>query len=366
MAGRPIRVLIVDDSALIRSVLRASLVQHPHIEVVGQAVDGLDALARIDALRPDVVTLDVEMPRLNGIGVLERIASRADLSALMVSTLTQAGARVTMEALQKGAFDYIAKPQRGFAGSPEFRKTLHDKVVAAAHGKGRRRALGAAGGPSAAPSLPPSKQRGWIVAIGISCGGPQTLTRIMPSFPSDFPPILITQHMPAEFTRSFAKHLDDACSMSVKEAEHGEKVEAGRVYVAPGGRHMRLKRRGVDLRIELDDGAAVSGHRPSVDVLFDSVAEACGPRAIGVIMTGMGADGAAGLAKMRLTGAWTIAQDEETSLVFGMPKEAIKGSAADHVVGLNNIPFGIARLMQRGCKITPSTPEVSRIPAESR
>ncbi len=355
MADRPIRVLIVDDSSLVRSVLRSSLTQHPLIEVVGQAEDGLAALAQIDALQPDVVTLDVEMPRLNGIGVLERVASRSNLSVLMVSTLTQAGARVTMEALQKGAFDYITKPQRGFAGSPEFRKALHDKVIAAARGKGRRRILAAAKGPSAAPSLPPNQQRGWIVAIGISCGGPQTLIKMMPSFPSDFPPILITQHMPAEFTRSFAKHLDDACSMSAKEAGHGEKVQPGTIYVAPGGQHMRLKRRGVDLKIELDDGPLVSGHRPSVDALFDSVADACGPRAVGVIMTGMGADGAVGLQKMRRAGAWTIAQDEETSLVFGMPKEAIKADAADHVVGLNNIPFGIAKLMQRGSKSASPT-----------
>lgn len=354
MTGRCIRVLVVDDSSLIRSVLRSSLSQHPLIEVVGFAVDGVDALEKIAALRPDVVTLDVEMPRLNGIGVLEQVAARSDLSVLMCSTLTQAGGRVTMEALQKGAFDYITKPQRGFAGSPEFRRTLHDKVIAAARNKGRRRIIAAATGPSSAPSLPPSAQRGWVVAIGISCGGPQTLMKMMPAFPSDFPPILITQHMPAEFTRSFAAHMDKACSMNAKEGEHGEKIQNGMIYIAPGDQHMRLRRRGVEHVIELDAGEKVSGHRPSVDVLFDSVAEACGPRAVGVIMTGMGSDGAIGLGKMRSAGAWAIGQDEETSLVYGMPKEAARAGAVDHVVGLNKIPYGIAKLMQRGPKPTPS------------
>lgn len=353
MAGRKVRTLIVDDSSLVRALLRTALQRHPQIEVVGFAVDGLDALEKISALKPDVVTLDVEMPNLNGIGVLDRVVGKAPVAFVMVSTLTQAGAGVTFEALQKGAFDYVAKPRSGgFAGLPAFHERLYEKVLGAARTRGRRPRLTAPPSQAAttAPSLPPNKARAWVVAIGISCGGPPTLMEMLPQFPSDFVPILIAQHMPAEFTASFAKHLNGACSMEVREAAHLDRLQPGTILVAPGSKHMKLVRRGTNLIVQLDGGEKVSGHRPSVDVLFESVARCCGPRAVGVIMTGMGSDGAASLAQMRNAGAWTIAQDQKTSIVYGMPKEAVRLDGADHIVPLPKIPYAVAKLMQRGQK----------------
>ncbi len=355
--GNKVRTLIVDDSAMVRRILRSALSQHPRIEVVGEAVDGVEGIRKIARLRPDVVTLDVEMPRLNGIGVLERVVGKVPISFVMVSTLTQAGARITFEALDKGAFDFVAKPKSGgFAGLPEFRELLHEKVLGAAKCKGRREYLArTTKGSTAVPSLPPNKQKGWVVAIGISCGGPQTLIKMMPAFPSDFVPILITQHMPAEFTASFAKHLGDASNLVVREAVHMDRPEPGTALVAPGGQHMKLVRSGTSLVVHLDDGPKVSRHRPSVDVLFDSVAKCCGSRAVGVIMTGMGDDGAAGITRLRQAGAWTIGQDEESSLVYGMPQVADKAGGLDHVVSLQKIPLAVSKLLNRGVKKVATT-----------
>ncbi|MFH1747999.1 MAG: chemotaxis response regulator protein-glutamate methylesterase [Planctomycetota bacterium] len=358
-AVKKIRTLIVDDSSFVRNILRSALANHPQIEVVGFAVDGLDALQKIRVLRPDVITLDVEMPRLNGIGVLERVVGKAPVSFVMVSSLTQAGAMITFEALRKGAFDYVTKPSSGSVGNlPAFRQQLLEKIISAAQAKSYRRhpcTAPKSSNSSAAPTSPPNRERGWVVAIGISCGGPQTLMAMMPAFPSDFVPILITQHMPAEFTAAFAKHLDNVCNMNVREARHGELLSQGTVLVAPGNQHMKLVRQGGQLRIQLDGGEKVSGHRPSADVMFDSVSRACGRRAIGVIMTGMGHDGADAITRMRQAGAWTIAQDQETSLVYGMPHEAVKKDGADHVLPLSKIPIAISRLLQRGPKPSPVT-----------
>lgn len=350
MPSSRIRVLIIDDSPLIRGMLESALRRHPQIEVVGTAVDGIDALAKLAALNPDVATLDVEMPRLNGIGVLERCAGKIPTSFLMVSTLTQSGARITFEALQKGAFDYITKPTPGqMKQLEEFRTRLVDRVIAAAANKGQARRLVYAG-QSAAPTLPPNRERGWVVCIGISCGGPQTLHKVLPAFPSDFVPILITQHMPMAFTATFAKHLDADCAMTVREATHGETLQNGTILIAPGSHHLKVGLRGSERIAQLDDGPKVSGHRPSADVLFESAAQVCGQRCIGVVMTGMGNDGASGIVRLRKAGAWTIAQDSETSLVFGMPKAAIETDCIDHVVPLGKIPQMIARLMAGGVK----------------
>ncbi|HNQ24311.1 MAG TPA: chemotaxis response regulator protein-glutamate methylesterase [Phycisphaerae bacterium] len=354
MAASKVKVLIVDDSALVRAIIRRALAQHPQIEVVGLATDGLETLRQIKALKPDVVTLDVEMPRLNGIGVLERVVGKAPVSFVMCSTLTQAGGQVTMEALQKGAFDYIAKPKGNEITRLEgFQDQLVQKVLAAARAKGRTRRV-APGAVSAAPKLPPNHSRGWLVAIGISCGGPQTLMEMLPAFPSEFPPIVVTQHMPAPFTKPFAARLNNLCAMEVKEAEEGDKIAPGKVLVAPGGYHLKLVRHGVDVGVELDDGPEVSRHRPSVDVMFASAAQTCGSRAIGVIMTGMGSDGARGITDLHNAGAWTIAQDEATSLVYGMPKAAVATGCVDHSVRLDRIPFAIVRLMERGLRKTPT------------
>jgi two-component system, chemotaxis family, protein-glutamate methylesterase/glutaminase len=344
-----IRVLVVDDSAMIRSLLRSGLSQHPMIDVVGVAVDGLDALAKIKALRPDVVTLDIEMPQLNGIGVLERVVGKAPVSFVMVSTLTQAGARITFEALRKGAVDYVTKPQAGNrAGNAEFQDTLREKVLTAARVKNRPRR--AASGPStaSAPQLPPNRVQNWVVAIGISCGGPQTLHEFLPAFPSDFVPIVLTQHMPAQFTGPFAQHLDAACAMHVVEAQAGQVLTQGTVYVAPGDSHLHIVRRGAQLVTALDNGPLVSGHRPSADAMFNSVAAACGNRAIGVVMTGMGKDGAAGVVAMSKVGAHIIAQDEATSYVYGMPKAAAETGCVDAVLPLPKIPAAIAQYLNAG------------------
>lgn len=352
MAGPRIRVLVVDDSNFVQTVIKAALAGHPQIEVVGVARDGVEGLQMISRLRPDVVTLDVEMPRMNGIQVLDRAAGKVPVSFLMVSTLTQAGARITFDALERGAFDYVSKPTKGIAAKAEFRRELHEKIVGAYRAKGRKPIARTSRSSSSAPSLPPSQARGWVVAIGVSCGGPPTLAQMLPAFPSDFPPILITQHMPPEFTPSFAKHLDAVCAMNVREAADGDVPEPGTVLVAPGHSHLKLVRCGINLSVQLDTGPKVSGHRPSADVMFESAARTCGPRAVGVILTGMGSDGAAGLQFMSRAGSWTIAQDEETCVVYGMPKAAMATGCIDHQVSLDNIPQTIARLMQKGQRVT--------------
>jgi two-component system chemotaxis response regulator CheB len=339
-----IRVLVVDDSAIIRAIIGRALTQDPLIEVIGTAVDGIDALTKIRSLRPDVVTLDVEMPRLNGIGVLERVVGKAPVNFLMVSTLTQVGARVTFEALQKGAVDYIAKPTA--AGKAAYRSSR----PSSSRRCGRPPAHGPAG---VSRRVPPRARRqrsaqpgaGFVVAIGISCGGPQTLHQMLPAFPSDFVPIVLTQHMPAQFTGPFAQHLDRDCAMNVREARDGEPLEQGTILVAPGDRHLKIVRRGAHLYTALDAGPLVTGHRPSVDVMFKSLAAACGPRAIGVIMTGMGRDGAEGIVELSKAGAYTIGQDEETSYVYGMPKAAAATGCLDHVAPLPQIPAMVARLL---------------------
>ncbi len=345
--GPMIRVLVVDDSALIRAMLHRALQNHPRIEVIGEAENGIDAIKKIAALRPDVVTLDVEMPQMNGIGVLERAAGKVPVSFVMVSTLTESGGRITLEALQKGAFDYVTKPSATDVRDAEFQDAVIRKVLAASLAKGKSRQILRPPGQNA-PKIPPNKVTGWVVTIGISCGGPQTLTEMLPAFPSDFVPIIITQHMPAQFTKAFASQLDAVAAMRVKEAADGDKLENGMVYVAPGSHHLTLRRSGVKMTIKLDDGPKVSGHRPSADVMFRSVAEQCGGRAVGVIMTGMGRDGADGIVAMHESGIQTVGQDEQTSLVYGMPKVAAETGHLDHVVPLHQIPQAINRLLKSG------------------
>lgn len=328
------------------------LSQHPHIEVVGMARDGIDGLAQMRKLRPDVVTLDVEMPRLNGIGVLERAGGKAPVSFVMVSSLTEAGGGVTLEALRLGAFDYVTKPRADKVSDlPAFRSRLVRLVLAAAKAKGRtKRFVGGKG--QSAPTLPPCTERGWLVAIGISCGGPQTLHQVLPAFPSDFPPIVVTQHMPWPFTTTFASSLDHACAMKVVEANHRTKLEHGTIYIAKGGTHLQVVRAGIEKFVQPHEGPDVSGHCPSADFMFDSVAKACGPRSIGVVMTGMGEDGARGITRLHQQGAWTIAQDEETSLVYGMPRAAAATGCVDHIVALPKIPLAVSKLMSRGVRST--------------
>jgi two-component system chemotaxis response regulator CheB len=348
-AKRLIRVLVVDDSALVRSLIRKGLAQHPEIEVVGEAVDGVDAITQITRLRPDVVTLDVEMPRLNGIGVLERVVGKMPVKFLMVSTLTQSGAQVTFEALRKGAVDYVTKPQMASqTAMPTFRQELHEKVVTVARSRRVSRRSTTLGPSQSAPTLPPNHVRGWLITIGISCGGPQSLYEMLPAFPSDFVPILITQHMPPQFTTAFAQHLNQRCAMNVREAAHNDPIKHGTVYIAPGSHHMGLARQGIELRVRLDDGPLVSGHRPSADFMLTAAARVCGPRTVGVIMTGMGRDGAEGIVRVSEAGGITIGQDQESCFVYGMPKAAAATGRLQHVVPLKDIPAKIAAAIESG------------------
>ncbi len=318
-----VRVLIVDDSAVMRQLLSTLLSADPEIEVVGTAPDPYVARERIKALNPDVATLDIEMPQMDGVTFLRKIMTLRPMPVVMISTLTQAGAEVTLEALEIGAVDFIAKPTINLAGTmTEFATELQAKVKAAAHSRVRARR-----------PMPPIrvKQRTTfarsadrIVVIGASTGGVEALKTLLMGLPSDCPPILITQHMPPRFTYAFAERLDKECPMTVSEAVHNEVVEPGHAYIAPGSHHLDLARAGGHYLCSLSDNPPISGHRPSVDVLFRSAARVAGKAAVGVILTGMGKDGAQGLLELRQAGGITLGQDEESSLIYGMPRAAFE------------------------------------------
>jgi two-component system chemotaxis response regulator CheB len=322
---RPVRVLVVDDSAVMRQLLTALLSADPMIEVVGTASDPHVARERIKAMNPDVVTLDVEMPHMDGLTFLRKIMMLRPTPVVMVSTLTQAGAEVTLEALEVGAVDFVAKP-RDMAGAREqFAVELQTKVKAAARTK-----VGVRRGAPAARLRRPQYGRQLAkktVFIGASTGGVEALKLLLTGLPPDCPPTLVTQHMPPRFTEAFAQRLDRECPMTVSEATHDQPIEAGHVYIAPGAHHLQIARHGGQNRCVLYDGAPVSGHRPSVDVLFRSAARVVGPAAIGVILTGMGKDGAEGMLEMRKAGAVTFGQDEQSSLIYGMPRVAFECGA---------------------------------------
>ncbi|MBX9634661.1 MAG: chemotaxis response regulator protein-glutamate methylesterase, partial [Magnetospirillum sp.] len=320
MAGARIRVLVVDDSALMRKMLTSILSSDPGIEVVGTAPDPLVAREKIKALHPDVLTLDVEMPRMDGLAFLEKLMTLRPMPVVMVSSLTERGADVTMKAMELGAVDVFCKPSDAAAnGLQAYARELIDKVKGAANA--HVRPLGDRPRPTSprlsVTSLYKSTDR--LVAIGSSTGGVEALRDIVTALPADAPPIVITQHIPPKFSASFAERLNGMAAVRVKEAEDGDRIVAGHVFIAPGDKHMTVRRSGASLIIHLFDGALVSGHKPSVDVLFHSVAEACGSKALGVILTGMGRDGADGLLALRKTGAPTIGQDEASCVVYGMP-----------------------------------------------
>jgi two-component system chemotaxis response regulator CheB len=337
---RPVRVLIVDDQASMRGLIRANLSRDPEIEVVGEAADAGDARAAIKALNPDVITLDVEMPRMNGIDFLDKIMRLRPTPVIMVSSLTGRGAAATLEALEIGAFDCVAKPSPGdtehFAG-------LTTKVKAAAGARPRPRGEHAH---RAAPSLSQNgayRSDGSIVAIGASTGGVEALIEVLSGFPADCSPTVITQHMPATFTASFAKRLDRLCKPVVREAEDGALLAPGRIYLAPGGAAHLLVSASMPLRCRLKASEPMNGHRPSVDVLFHSVAAAAGRHAVGVILTGMGRDGADGLLAMRRAGAATFGQDEASCVIYGMPKAAHEIGATGKQVPLSRIASEILK-----------------------
>jgi two-component system chemotaxis response regulator CheB len=323
----PVRVLIVDDSAVIRELLSSVLSADPGIEVVGTASDPFVAREQIKALNPDVVTLDVEMPHMDGVTFLRKIMTLRPMPVVMVSTLTQAGAETTLEALEIGAVDFVAKPTTNIAHAiAGLAEELQTKVKAAARMRVRARR------PTPAVRTRryerPAHSIEKIVAIGASTGGVEALKAVLMDLPANCPPILITQHMPPRFTAAFAERLNRECPMAVYEAAHNQIIEPGSAYIAPGAFHLELGRNNAGgYFCRLTEDAPVSGHRPSVDVLFRSVVQAAGRTAVGVILTGMGKDGAQGMLALRQAGAYTLGQDEESSLIYGMPKAAFECGA---------------------------------------
>ncbi len=324
--AKPVRVLVVDDSAVMRQLLSSVLAADPEIEVVGTASDPFAARDRIKALNPDVITLDVEMPGMDGVTFLRKIMTLRPMPVVMFSTLTQAGAEVTLEALEIGAVDFVAKPTADVGTAmAKLAEDLQIKVKAAARTRLHAHRVAPTVRPPERAKL--GRSTGKIVAIGASTGGVEALKAVLMGLPSDCPPILITQHMPPRFTTAFAERLNRECPMTVSEAAHGDPIEAGHVYIAPGSHHLELARHGDRFICSLNDEPPTSGHRPSVDVLFRSVARLAAKRAIGVILTGMGKDGAQGLLELRQAGAVTLGQDENSSLIYGMPRVAFEVGA---------------------------------------
>jgi len=349
-----IRVLTVDDSALIRQLLAQLLSRDPEIEVVGSAPDPFIARQKIKTLNPDVLTLDVEMPKMDGLTFLEKLMAGHPMPVVMVSSLTEAGCQTTLRALELGAVDFFAKPKIDLReGMEELAQELIDKVKAAAGARVRGKGQGA-GGKSPLASSPlaarPSplalssamiKTTDTIIAIGASTGGTEALREVLEVLPPNTPPIVITQHMPEKFTKTFADRLNSLCRISVKEAEDGDSVLPGHALIAPGNYHMTLVRSGARYSVRLNQDPPVNRHRPAVDVMFDSVARYAGGNSLGVILTGMGGDGARGMLEMKKSGAYNIAQDEASCVVFGMPKEAIKMGGVDKILPLDQIPAAI-------------------------
>ncbi|WP_156521199.1 protein-glutamate methylesterase/protein-glutamine glutaminase [Halothiobacillus diazotrophicus] len=346
-----IKVLIVDDSAVVRQVLSTTLAQDAAIEVIDVAADPLFAMQKMAKQWPDVIVLDIEMPRMDGITFLRKIMTERPTPVVICSTLTEKGAETTMQALSAGAVGIVAKPKVGLKqylqdasddlasavkaaarANPKRLKPVHSPIVSAP--KLTADAVLAPG-----PAM--MQTTDFVVAIGTSTGGTQALEVVLTALPRTCPGIVVVQHMPEKFTEAFAKRLNGLCQMDVAEARHGDRVLPGRVLIAPGGRHMLLKRSGAQYHVEIVDGPPVSRHRPSVDVLFRSVAKFAGKNALGIIMTGMGDDGARGLKEMHDAQARTLAQDEDSCVVYGMPKEAVKLGAVDRVLPLNDIPGAI-------------------------
>jgi two-component system chemotaxis response regulator CheB len=334
------KVLIVDDSALIRSVMSEIISSQPDMEVVGVAPDPLVARELIKKTNPDVLTLDVEMPKMDGLDFLEKLMRLRPMPVLMVSSLTERGSEITMRALELGAVDFVTKPKISIqSGMREYSDMICDKLRAAARARIKPRTLHAS---TASPVLPalrsPLTSSEKLIIIGASTGGTEAIREFLMQMPSDCPGILITQHMPEGFTSSFAKRLDSLCKITVLEAAGNERVLPGHAYIAPGHSHLMLARSGANYMTRIEQSAPVNRHRPSVDVLFRSAALAAGKNAVGVILTGMGKDGATGMLEMKDAGATNFAQDEASCVVFGMPREAIAVGAVHEVGPLSALP----------------------------
>ena len=335
MRKDPVRVLVVDDSALMRKLIPQMLATDETIDVVGTAMDGSFCLKKIEELKPNVVTLDLEMPGMNGIDTLKEIMRKHPVPVIVFSSHSTEGASVTMKALGLGAFDFVPKPRDAAAHMAETARELVAKVKAAAECKLKpRMTSGAPPKPEKGPALAGNPNK--IIGIGVSTGGPQALEYVLSQLPGDFPgTIVVVQHMPDGFTDMFARRLDEVCPLRVKEAQSGDLLQPGRVLICPGSRHMKVKRLPLGDIAVLSDEPRVNGHRPSVDVLLRSVAEEFRANAVGVLMTGMGDDGAEGLGMVKKEGGMTIAQSEESCVVYGMPKAAIERGYAIRVVGLD-------------------------------
>jgi len=339
MTNKKINVLVVDDSAVVRKMFSKELSQEKDITVVGTAPDPYVARDKIINLKPDVMTLDIEMPRMDGLTFLKKIMKYYPLPVIIVSSLSKQGSKTAMDALSFGAVDVMAKPSTAYSVE-NMSVQLAEKIRASAKVNVRGLADLNRGEIMTVPNRSPpvlSASTDKIIAIGASTGGTEAIKNVLVSMPHNSPGILIAQHMPAKFTTCFAERLDSLCSVKVKEADDGDPVMNGQVLLAPGNYHMLLRRSGARYYVQIKNGPLVHYQRPSVDVLFKSVADYAGKNAIGIIMTGMGADGAVGLLKMKEAGAGTIAQDEKSCVVFGMPKRAIEVGAADKVVSLDNI-----------------------------
>ncbi|MBN2368952.1 MAG: chemotaxis response regulator protein-glutamate methylesterase [Vicinamibacteria bacterium] len=352
LKASPLNVLVVDDSAVVRMAMPAVLSRDPGIEVQA-AADPIIAMQKMKLSRPDVIILDLELPRMDGMTFLRKIMREDPIPVVICSAHTGEGTALAIRALEEGALEVITKPRLDVQGFlEESAVMIIDAVRAAASARLFRKRKGEPRQTADVMLPPPVRKRMSIttekvVAIGASTGGTEALHYLLQTLPSDTPGIVIVQHMPEEFTRAFAARLDQGCALQVKEAENNDEVTAGRALVAPGNRHMLLARSGSHYRVEVRDGPLVSRHRPSVDVLFRSAAQSAGGNAVGVIMTGMGDDGAEGLLEMKRAGAWTIAQDEASCVVFGMPREAIARGAANEIVSLNGIPASVLRRMGR-------------------
>lgn len=345
---KKISVLIVDDSASIRHMFSDMLSGEPDITVVDTACDPIEAREKIKQHNPDVITLDIEMPKMDGLSFLEKIMSLRPMPVIMVSSLTEKGAAATLRALELGAFETIHKPAENEAnGLMRLKDELLSKVRAAAHANmatlaSKRRQSGDI------LTFNPNVQSAYsLIAIGASTGGVEALREVFQVLPGNLPPIVITQHMPELFTRSFANRLNSLSQVKVHEAQNHDRIVAGNAYLAPGGKHLKIMKVGNEMVCKLEDSPPVSGHRPSVDVLFHSVAQAVGANAIGVILTGMGKDGADGLKAMRDHGAYTIGQNQETCVVYGMPQVAMKVGAVQHELSLFDISSHIVNVCEK-------------------
>ncbi|GKV89238.1 chemotaxis response regulator protein-glutamate methylesterase [Pectobacterium brasiliense] len=331
-----IRVLCVDDSALMRQIMTEIINSHSDMEVVATAPDPLVARDLIKKFNPQVLTLDVEMPRMDGLDFLEKLMRLRPMPVVMVSSLTGKGSEITLRALELGAIDFVTKPQLGIReGMLAYSELIAEKIRMAAKARLPQRSTGAE--PTKIIQHTPLLSSEKLIAIGASTGGTEAIRHVLQPLPPTSPALLITQHMPPGFTKSFAERLNKLCQITVKEAEDGERVLPGHAYIAPGARHLELARSGANYQVRLNDGPPVNRHRPSVDVLFRSVAQYAGRNAVGVILTGMGNDGAAGMLELHQAGAYTLAQNEASCVVFGMPREAIAMGGVDEVVDLHQV-----------------------------